>query len=293
MLARSGVPVTLIGRKVHTDAIRASGLVIERGGQREVVRVDATDSPASLRGADVVLVCVKSPDSEDAARVIAARTAAGTVVVSLQNGVDNAERIAAIVPGVVLAAVVYVGTSMEGPGVVRHSGRGDLVLGVPRCCVDRDQARAQAERVSALFERAGVACPVSADIEAALWTKLTINCAFNAISALGRARYGRMAREPGIRGVMERAVGESVAVANAVGVPLDERALVSAMWSVADAMGGQYSSTAQDVLRGKPTEIDSLNGYVAARGATLGIDTPVNRTLHALVKLREAGDDLA
>jgi 2-dehydropantoate 2-reductase len=78
-----------------------------------------------------------------------------------------------------------------------------------------------------------------------------------------------------------------------VGVSLDERTLVSAMWSVADAMGGQYSSTAQDVLRGKPTEIDSLNGYVAARGATLGIDTPVNRTLHALVKLREAGDDLA
>jgi 2-dehydropantoate 2-reductase len=293
MLARSGVPVTLIGRKRHTDAIRESGLVIERGGEREVVRVDASDSPEALRDADVVLVCVKSPDSEEAARVIAARAAASTVVASLQNGVDNAERIAAIVPGVVLAAVVYVGTSMEGPGVVRHSGRGDLVLGVPRCCAGRDQARAQAERVSALFERAGVACPVSGDVEAALWTKLTINCAFNAISALGRARYGRMAREPSIRVVMEQAVGESVAVANAAGIPLDERALVNAMWSVADAMGGQYSSTAQDVLRGKPTEIDSLNGYVAARGAALGIDTPVNRTLHALVKLREAGDDLA
>jgi 2-dehydropantoate 2-reductase len=84
-----------------------------------------------------------------------------------------------------------------------------------------------------------------------------------------------------------------VAVARAGGVALDERRLVDAVWGVADALAQQYSSTAQDILRGKPTEIDSLNGFVAARGDALGVDAPINRALFALVKLREAGDDLA
>ena len=293
VLARAGLPVTLIGRRAHVEAIRANGLVIERATGREVVRVSASESMDAVRDADIVLVCVKSPDSEAAARDLAPRLSPAAVVVSLQNGVDNAERIAAIVPNVVLAAVVYVGTSMEGPGVVRHAGRGDLVLGVPRCSAGRERAHEAARAVARAFERAGVACPLSDDVEAALWTKLTINCAFNAISALGRARYGRMAREPAIRAVMEEAVRETVAVARASGVALDERALVDAVWRVAGAMGGQYSSTAQDVLRGKRTEIDALNGLVASRAQALGLDAPVNRTLHALVRLREAGDDLA
>jgi 2-dehydropantoate 2-reductase len=293
MLARAGAPVTLIGRAAHVDAIRRDGLVVERASGRDVVRLDASTDVRAARDADVVLVCVKSPDSAAAARELAPHLQDAAAVVSLQNGVDNADRMAAVVPQPVLAAVVYVGTSMEGPGIVRHAGRGDLVLGVPRSSAGRARARQRVTEVAAMFERAGVACPVSADIEAALWTKLTINCAFNAISALGRARYGRMAADPAIRDVMEAAVREAVAVARASEVALDERALVAAVWEVAGAMQGQYSSTAQDVLRGKRTEIDALNGFVVARGRALGVDAPVNRTLHALVKLREAGDDLA
>ena len=144
-----------------------------------------------------------------------------------------------------------------------------------------------------MFEAAGVPCPLHDDIEAALWTKLTINCAFNAISALGRARYARMAANPAVRDVMEDVVRECVSVARADGIALDERALVDQCWRIAEGMGGQYSSTAQDVLRGKRTEIDALNGYVAGRASVLGIAAPINRALHALVQLREGGDDLA
>ena len=122
------------------------------------------------------------------------------------------------------------------------------------------------DAIAAMFERAGVPCTVTDDIDAALWTKLTINCAFNAISAVGRSRYGRMAREPVIRDVMELAVREAVAVARASKVALDEDTLLTEVWKVADAMAEQHSSTAQDILRGKPTEIDSLNGYIARRG---------------------------
>jgi 2-dehydropantoate 2-reductase len=293
LLARAGNPVTLVGRPAHVEAIGRDGLVIEWADRRETIRVDATTDVAAVRDAGVVLVCVKSPDTDAAARSLRPHLAPDAVLVSLQNGVDNAERLRAVLPQTVFAAVVYVGAYMSAPGVVRHTGRGDLVLGAARADAARPGVGERLSGVAAMFEAAGIACPLSADIDAALWTKLVINCAFNAVSALGRARYGRMAREPAVRALMEGAVRETVAVARASGVGLDERRLIDAVWGVADALAQQYSSTAQDVLRGKPTEIDALNGFVAARGAALGVDAPINRTLFALVKLREAGDDLA
>lgn len=293
MLARAGVAVTLIGRATHVEAIRRDGLVIVWSDRRETIRVGASTDVAMVRDAAVVLVCVKSPDTDAAARSLLPHLAADAVVASLQNGVDNAERLRAVLSQPVFAAVVYVGAYMDGPGIVRHTGRGDLVLGASRADASRPGIAQRLAEVAALFEAAEIACPRSDDIDAALWTKLVINCAFNAVSALGRARYGRMAREPGIRALMEGTVRESVAVARASGVALDERKLVDAVWGVADALAQQYSSTAQDILRGKRTEIDALNGLVAARGAALGVDVPINRTLHALVRLREGGDDLA
>lgn len=292
LLALAGAPVTLVGRAAHVDAIRRSGLVIERTGRRDIVALDATTDPAGVAPADLVLVCVKSPDTAAAAAAMTPHLRSDAVLVSLQNGVDNAARIAAVAPQAVLAAVVWVGTYLEGPGIVRHTGRGDLVLGVPRELAGRPGAAASVAPVAAMFERAGVSCPAVADVEAALWTKLVINCAFNAVSALGRARYGRMAAHPATREVMAATVRESVAVARACGVTLDEAQLLAQVWRTADAMAAQYSSTAQDILRAKPTEIDMLNGYVAERARAAGLDAPVNRTLHALVKLREAGDDL-
>lgn len=293
MLAAAGVPVTLIGRAQHVDAMRRDGLVIERAERRDVVRVDATTDVASASAANIVLVCVKSPDTIKTAAALEPHLRADTVLVSLQNGVENAQWIADAVGQTVLAAVVWVGAYMNGPGIVRHAGRGDLVLGIARACVDRPGAAARVREVAALFERAGVACPVADDIEAALWSKLIVNCAFNAISAVGRARYGRMARTPEIRTLMESAVREALAVARASGVTLDDDAMLASVWRTAEALPTQYSSTAQDIVRGKPTEVDMLNGLIARRGEAVGVEVPVNRTLHALVKLREAGDDLA
>ncbi len=293
MLALAGAPVTLIGRARHVEAMLRDGLVIERAERRDVVRVEAATGPAAVAAANVVLLCVKSPDTRAAAASMRPHLRPDAVVITLQNGVENAAWAAQELAQLVLASVVWVGAYMEGPGVVRHTGRGDLDLGVPRACAGRLRARERVAAIAAMFERAGVKCPVSDDIEAALWTKLTVNCAFNAISALGRSRYGRMAATPPVRKLMEDVVRETVAVARADGIALDEAAMIAATWKVAGAMDTQYSSTAQDILRGKPTEIDMLNGHVAERAAALGMDAPISRALHALVKLREAGDDLA
>ncbi|MEO8752993.1 MAG: 2-dehydropantoate 2-reductase [Casimicrobiaceae bacterium] len=291
MLALAGVRVTLIGRPAHVDAVQRNGLVIERAQRRDVVRVHATVDLHAVSAADVVLVCVKSPDTVATAAAMKPHLRAGSVVVSLQNGVENAQWIGEVIDQVVLAAVVWVGAYMEGPGIVRHTGRGDLELGITRGCATRPHAATRAQEIAALFEHAGVKCPVAGDIESALWFKLIVNCAFNAVSALGRARYGRMAREPAIRELMEAAVREALAVARASGVALDEQGTVASVWRTAEALSSQYSSTAQDILRGKPTEVDMLNGYVARRADALGVSAPVNRALYALVKLREAGDD--
>src|SRR5262249_47456204 len=140
---------------------------------------------------------------------------------------------------------------------------------------------------AALFTRAGIPCRVSENIEADLWTKMIINCAYNAISALSRARYGRIVANPWTRDVMRQVIEEAAAVARAGGVRFPEGDLVAVGIRLAQSMGNATSSTAQDIARGKRTEIDSLNGYVVRRGAELGIGTPVNQTLHALVKLLE------
>ena len=283
MLARAGHRVVLIGRPAHVQAIRRDGLQLQMKGRSESVAVQADSDIAAVRGADLVLFCVKSPDTDAVAREMAPHLGADALVLSLQNGVDNAARIARHVPCAVLPSVVYVATAMPAPGTVAHFGRGDLVIGSPDAAL---QPALQA--VATLFGAAGVPVTVSPDVMGELWRKLMLNCAYNAISAIAQQPYGAMVALPQIHAVMREVVEEVVAVARADGQTLDLAACLQAMDQLAPAMPAQMSSTAQDLARGKPSEIDHLNGFIAKRGAELGVATPVNRALHALVKLAEA-----
>jgi 2-dehydropantoate 2-reductase len=282
MLARAGAPVTLIGRPLHVAALARDGLWLESLRFQERVLVSASVGVEAARDAELVLLCVKTLDTEEAARSLAPHLAPGAVVLSLQNGVDNVERIHAAGGIEALPAVVYVAAAMTGPGRVKHTGRGDLIVGDPE-----GGRREGLERLAALFVAAGVPCVVSEDIEVELWTKMSMNCAYNAVSALGRAKYGRIAQHPDAREVLRMALEETAAVARAAGVRLQDAGLVEAAFRLGEAMSEATSSTAQDIDRGRRTEVDSLNGYVARRGAELGVPAPVNRTLHALVKLLE------
>ncbi|HYT93597.1 MAG TPA: 2-dehydropantoate 2-reductase [Gemmataceae bacterium] len=288
MLARAGAPVTLIGRRHHVEAMARDGLLLESLHFRERLRVTASTEVAAACNADLVLFCVKTLDTEEAARMLAAHLTPETVVISLQNGVDNTERIRSVINNEVVPAVVYVGAEMTALGCVKHTARGDLILGdLPRRDPADSGRRQWLESLAATFVRAGVPCRVSDNIEGDLWTKLIINCAYNAMSALTRSRYGRIAAHPLTRDLIRQVVEEAVAVARAAGVQMPDVNMVEVAWKLADSMPGTLSSTAQDISRGKVTEIDSLNGYVARRGVELGIATPVNQTLHALVKVLE------
>lgn len=282
MLARAGAPVVMIGRPAFVRAVEKNGLFLDTLQFKESIRVKASSELSRVRGAELVLFCVKTTDNAATASALAPLLAPGVLVLSMQNGVDNAEQIRAASGVEALSAVVYVAASVPEPGRVKHVGRGDLVVG-PRS--------AQTERIAAMFERAGVACRISGNIEGELWTKLTWNCALNAVSALGHAKYGQIAASEDARQVVETAVDEVLAVARAAGIQPpgleDPKAALAGAFKIATQMAEALSSTAQDMNRGKRTEIDSLNGYIARRGRELGVPTPVNHALYALVKLAE------
>jgi 2-dehydropantoate 2-reductase len=179
-----------------------------------------------------------------------------------------------------------VAAEIPAPGVIRHNGRGDLVIGKLGPPQAGDALMAE---LAAYLAGAKVPTRISDNVEGELWWKLILNCAYNAVSALGHSRYGPMMAMPEIRQVMSEAVREIIALAEARSVRIAVPAPVEAVLRFSEAMPQAISSTAQDLARGRPTEIDYLNGYVVRECAARGLPAPVNRTLHALVKLLEQG----
>jgi 2-dehydropantoate 2-reductase len=283
MLARAGAPVTFFGRpgsrSAHMSALRERGLTIDGVEVRETIPVVVADDYTELASAELVLFAVKTLDTGSAAAAIKPHLGESAVVVSLQNGIDNVDQLH--VAGIdAIATVVFVAAAIEAPGAVKHRGRGDLIIG------DAGR-RDEIEGIAARFEAAGVPCPISDDIRRDLWRKLIINSMANATSALTGAPYGQLADfEPTWRVALSVA-REAVDVARAEGTELDLDEIFKLGTTVAHAVADATSSTQQDIARGRPTEIDSLNGAIARRGSRLGIPTPANQTLWALVKLRE------
>jgi 2-dehydropantoate 2-reductase len=277
MLARAGHSVMLIGRSEHVEAVERQGLRLEALTFDEHIRVSASTEGSAVQGAQLVLFCVKSTDTESGAAAIKPHLAPDALVLSLQNGVENTNRLRAQLPQEVVAGVVYVATEMAGPGHVRHHGRGELII-------EPSQA---SDDVARTLIAAGVPTVISDNVRGALWAKLILNCAYNALSAITQLPYGRLVKGEGMTAVMRDLVDECLAVAKADGVTIPGD-VDAAVREIAETMAGQYASTAQDLARGKRSEIDHLNGLILRRGEALGVATPVNRVLHAIVKLIES-----
>ena len=282
LMAKAGAPVVMIGRQSFVDAVNRDGLYLDTLHFQQRIRVEGSTDLGAVRGADLVLFCVKTTDNASTARALAPLLSPHATVVTLQNGVDNVEQIRAAAEINALPSVVYVAASVPEPAHIKHVGRGDLVLG-PEC----DKVK----RIAETFIRANIPCRISDNIEGELWNKLICNCALNAISALGRVRYGEIAKNDDGQKLVAAIIDESMAVARAAGIVLagreDRDAQIAASMNIATGAAEAFSSTAQDINRGKRTEIDSLNGYIARRGAELGVPTPVNHALYTLVKMLE------
>ncbi|MEP7160222.1 MAG: ketopantoate reductase family protein [Dermatophilaceae bacterium] len=280
LLARAGHSVVLIGRPDHVEAVERDGLRMQWADGVEQVRLAATTDPAGASGAEVVLVTVKSPDSHEVARQLAPHLGPGTLVLSLQNGIDNAQRLAqafaehgAPADVVVIPVVVYVAVRLQGAGHVRHLGGGRVIFG----------AGSRADQLAELFEAVGSGVQIVPDIRGALWAKLVANCVWNPLSAITSQSYGQLAAVDGVARVVTDVVAECRAVAAAEGVAMPDD-LDDQVRSLPATMPHQLSSTQQDLVKGRPTEIEYLNGYVVRRGHTLGVPTPVTGALAALVR---------
>ena len=279
MLARAGHDVVLIGRPEHVAAIEREGLRLETQSFDERIRVRASTETAAVRGAKLMFFCVKSTDTDSAALAIKPHLEADALVLSLQNGVENADRLRALLPQEVAAAVVYIGSEMAGPGHVKHHGRGELVI----------EPFKISDSVARALIAAGVPTTISDNVRGELWAKLILNCVYNALSAITQLPYGQLVKGNGVVAVIRDIVDECVAVAHADGVKIPGD-VDAAVRKIAQTMPGQYSSTAQDLARGKRSEIEHLNGLIVRRGTALGVATPANRLLQVIVKLLESKD---
>lgn len=280
LLARGGHEVTLVARGPHLERLRAS----ERIGVREPdgtlwwAPVRAAGEPVA--GADLVIVATKSHHTDDAARQLTAVIAPDVPVLSLQNGVENIDRLAAHLGAHrVLGGIAFVGLRITTPGIVDHQAQGWVRFGDPAGLTPL--AEAVMGLVSPVWEVA-----LSADIVHDQWHKLLWNAGFNAVCAITGATAGRALATPEPRRMVRAAMEEVVAVAARHGVALTEEE-VEQMAADDPQLRDYHPSTAQDVAAGKRLERDALCGFIAREGVRWGISTPVNDTLERLLRLRD------
>ena len=285
-LAAAGHAVTLINRNpAYVEAVRANGLILEEGGRREVVAAHAAPDPAGLDPVDLIVVLVKSADTEAAIRAATPLLGAGTVVLSLQNGLGQEALLARAVGAArVVGGKTYVGGVMLAPGVVGAGTKGKRTIigeldGPPT---------ARIAALAAAMTGAGLETHAAADLRAEIWDKLLVNVATGALAAITGLDYGNLYDIPEIEETALAAVAEAMAVARADGVALSTATPAEAWRRAAEGLPfGFRTSMLQSLDKGRTTEIDAVNGAVVAEGRRLGVPVPVNAALLACVKGRE------
>jgi 2-dehydropantoate 2-reductase len=282
-LAAAGHDVAFIARGERLSAMREGGLRVESiDGDLDLGDVEATDDPAGVGEVELVIFAVKSTSTREAAEAARPLVGPGTVVLALQNGVEN-EMVLGEVLGMehVLPAVAVIGVAMPGPGRILHTNNGTITLGETS-----GQASSRVSTVCEAFAGAGVGTRVSGDILSVKWRKLVWNAAFNPIAALTGRRVLELIEDPDSRLLAMEGMRETIAVARALGHQVDDGIIDRALernpkWALSK------TSMLQDIERGRPTEIDALCGAVVRAGATVGVATPVNSTLLRLVRAKE------
>ncbi len=282
LLVEAGEDVWLVDyRPDRVALLRRQGIRLDTPGRGSRTVQVPIGLPEEVGPADLTIVAVKAHQTKTAAQSLPRLMAAGGLALSLQNGLGNLEGMtAAAGPQRLLAGVAFLGVTRTAAGQVILAGRGRIIIGVP---AGSQVAAAEISRVAAVLQRAGLECQETADIEAALWEKLLVNVGINPLTALLRVPNGALPELPEAWELALAAANEALAVAWAAGINLavDPEASLS---RVCAATAANRSSMLQDVLAGRATEIEALNGQVSARGQALGVETPVNDFLTKLLR---------
>jgi 2-dehydropantoate 2-reductase len=282
LLARAGDDVTFIARGAHLEALRARGLTLESSlAGTFTVPVQATDDPRGVGPVDLILFCVKTYDTDAAAASVRPLIQPETTLLSLQNGVDNEERIARLSghPSGV-GGVAYVVSAIKAPGLVAQTaGPGKIVLGELG-----GGESARTERLRDALQRAGIAAEVHPDIRAVLWQKFLFICAFSGVTALTRLPIGTVLADPATRALFRGTSEEVEAIARAIGIGLPDDCVEQALATASAVEPWGRGSLYGDLAGGRRLELEGLNGEVVRRGGELGIETPLNFAIYAALR---------
>ena len=285
-LARAGLPVTVLARGAHLEAIRRDGLRVRSAIEGEwVAKVEAVETAEGHGPFDVALVCVKSFDTAAAVAAIGPALAPGAAVVSLQNGVDNEETIDAVLgPGHAVGGIAYVFATIEAPGVIVPRFAGRLVLG------ELDgRPRPRVEAVRAAFQAAGVPAEIAPDVRRALWEKYLFISAQAGVTALARAPIGTIRAVPETWRMYRLILEELAAVARAAGVRLGDDVVEATLRAASAVAPDATSSLHHDLTHGRPLELEALHGHAVRLGERLGVPTPTVFAVYAALKPHAAG----
>ena len=284
-LAASGQDVSMIDRPgPHLDAMRADGLLLDIDGRAERIPVRVGVAGEFSGQQDLLIVFTKGTDTVAALNSCRHLAGPGTAVLTLQNGLGHAERVGSVLPqAALLIGMTDWPADLRGPGHVVSHGHGVIKLW------SADGADTPVvHAVTAALNAAGLRCAADPEVTIAIWEKVAFNAAMNTVTAIGRVTVGALADSPDGRRLVHEIVEETLAVARAHGVDVVS-ARVHA--TIAKAFAGHrdhQSSMLQDVLAGRQTEIETINGSIVALGEALGIPTPVTRTMRDLVRLVDA-----
>ena len=279
-LAAAGHEMVFVARGQHLEAMRRSGLRIESPhGNLHVRDALFTDTPAAAGVVDLVLFSVKSYDTEPAAQAIAPLIGDMTVILSLQNGIDNPEKIARLWDvRRTLAGVVYIGAQILGPAVIFHSAGGKIVFGQQHA-----EDRAAAELIERTLSGAGISCSISEEIQKVQWTKLLWNAPFCAISSLCRANVKQILESEPLKKLAIDCMAEVQAAALTQNIVFPE-SLFEETLAFSAGLDNFKPSMLQDLLAGKPLEYEAFNGIVVKRLRQAGKAAPVNQCFYALLQ---------
>lgn len=280
-LAQAGADVRLIARGAHLRALRGHGLRVRSVKGDFAVALPATDDPADIGPCDYVLFCVKSFDTEAAAARLGPLLGDGTAVVSLQNGVDNEEKLARVVGDHhVMGGAAYIFAGIAEPGVVVHTGGPtSIVFG------ELDgRASARARQLLASCQQAGFGAELSPAITTVLWAKLAFICAQAGMTAAVRLPIGEIRTVDAAWAGFQRLVHEVCAVAAADGHPVPPTAQEGILAAGQTVEPGSFSSLHDDLVAGRRMELEALHGFVARRASERGVPVPMSEAVYAILK---------
>jgi len=284
LIAASGQEVVLIAKPQRARILKEQGLRIKWPTYTQHIQINVTDDDRVIQNAKALFISVKANQSTTIAKQIQPYLAKSALVLSMQNGLQNAARLSEILSRPIDVAMIYAALSMSAENEVSYQGGGKLVLGRP---IDSDNADHDLNQLAGIFQRASCQVSISSNINHDLWSKWIINCAFNALSALGQINYQDLIQQANIPEMIDAIVQECFALAKAEKVSLDEQFILSQIQNVAIQWPLQKSSMAQDLMAKRPTEIAELNGLAQEKGALYNVPTPLNTLLTTLVKMQE------